>query len=109
MLLEDKVALIHAAGGQIGRRTAEWFAREGAQVWLAGRDAQKLEPLAEGLRKSGRNARTITIDALDSASIEEGTAQVARPRLGILRERRKTALGPWHSKLMVLVDDLLRR
>jgi 3-oxoacyl-[acyl-carrier protein] reductase len=78
MLLEDKVALIHAAGGQIGRRTAEWFAREGAQVWLAGRDAQKLEPLAEGLRKSGRNARTITIDALDSASIEEGTAQVAR-------------------------------
>jgi RNA polymerase sigma-70 factor, ECF subfamily len=39
----------------------------------------------------------------------EGTSGAIDARLGILRERRKTALGPWHSKLMVLVDELLRR
>ena len=39
----------------------------------------------------------------------EGTSGTADARLTILRERRETALGPWHTKLMVIVDDLLRR
>lgn len=39
----------------------------------------------------------------------EGTLGLADARLAILRERRETALSPWHMKLMVIVDDLLRR
>lgn len=39
----------------------------------------------------------------------QGTSRTADARLAILRERRETALGPWHTKLMVIVDDLLRR
>lgn len=39
----------------------------------------------------------------------DGTSGTADARLSILRERRETALGPWHTKLMVIVDDLLRR
>lgn len=76
MLLEKKVALVHAAGGQVGRRVAEQFAREGAYVWLAGRDATKLEPIAHALRRDGGNAEVVAIDALDAPSIERGTAQV---------------------------------
>lgn len=38
-----------------------------------------------------------------------GTAGTLDARLVVLRERRETALGPWHTKLMVIVDDLLRR
>ncbi len=78
MLLEGKVALVHAAGGQIGRRTAERFAREGAQVWLAGRDTAKLEPFADALRRGGGNVNVVAIDALDASSIEDGTAEVVR-------------------------------
>jgi NAD(P)-dependent dehydrogenase (short-subunit alcohol dehydrogenase family) len=76
MLLEGKVALVHAAAGQVGRRVAEQFAREGANVWLAGRDTTKLHPLAEALRRSGGNAEVVAIDALDAPSIERGTARV---------------------------------
>jgi RNA polymerase sigma-70 factor, ECF subfamily len=38
----------------------------------------------------------------------EGTSGAAEARLAILRERRETALGPWHTRLMMIVDDLLR-
>lgn len=38
----------------------------------------------------------------------DGTAGRVDARLAILRERRETALGPWHTKLMMIVDDLLR-
>jgi 3-oxoacyl-[acyl-carrier protein] reductase len=78
MLLEGKVAIIHAAAGQIGRSTAERLAREGAQVWLAGRDRGRLETIADALRRGGMDAKTIEVDALDSASIDESTAQVVR-------------------------------
>jgi RNA polymerase sigma-70 factor (ECF subfamily) len=39
----------------------------------------------------------------------EGTSGALDARLAILRDRRETALGPWHTKLMVMVDALLRR
>lgn len=78
MLLEGKVALIHAAGGQVGRRVAERFAREGARVWLAARDPAKLEGAAAALRRSGAKVEVVAIDALDAASVDAGTASVAR-------------------------------
>jgi NAD(P)-dependent dehydrogenase (short-subunit alcohol dehydrogenase family) len=76
MLLEGKVALVHAAGGQVGRRVAEQFAREGAYVWLAGRDTTKLEPLADAVRRRGGNVEVVAIDALDAQSIERSTARI---------------------------------
>jgi NAD(P)-dependent dehydrogenase (short-subunit alcohol dehydrogenase family) len=76
MLLQGKVAIVHAAGGQVGRRVAEQFAREGAHVWLAGRDRTKLEPVADALRRGGGNVGVVAIDALDASSIESGTARV---------------------------------
>jgi 3-oxoacyl-[acyl-carrier protein] reductase len=78
MLLEGKVALVHAAGGQIGRRVAERFAREGAHVWLAARDTAKLDPVAAALRRDGAKVEVVAIDALDAPSIEAGTAGVVR-------------------------------
>lgn len=53
MLLEDKVALIHGAGGSIGGAVARTFAHEGARVFLAGRTESKLEEVADGIRSDG--------------------------------------------------------
>jgi hypothetical protein len=91
MLLERKVALVHAAGGQVGRRVAE----QCALVTKKGVCHECVE-LSEYFTGKGENPL-------------EGTSGAADARLAILRERRETALGPWHTKLMVIVDDLLRR
>lgn len=37
----------------------------------------------------------------------EGTARDLDARLAILRERREAPLGPWHRRMMQLVDDVL--
>lgn len=78
MLLEGKVALVHAAGGQVGHRVAERFAREGAHVWLAARDVMKLEPLSSALRREHAKVEVVAVDALDAQSIERGTEAVVR-------------------------------
>src|SRR5262249_34850100 len=61
MLLKDKTAVIYAAGGAIGAAVARAFAREGARVFLTGRDLAKLDADAA----AGR-AR---VGALDSGAV----------------------------------------
>ena len=56
MLLEGKTAVIYAAGGAIGGAVARAFAREGARVFLTGRDVGKLD---SGLGTLARVAATV--------------------------------------------------
>ena len=37
----------------------------------------------------------------------DGTARNLKARLAILRETRKAALGPWHRRMLRLVDEVL--
>jgi NAD(P)-dependent dehydrogenase (short-subunit alcohol dehydrogenase family) len=71
MLLEDKTAVIYAAGGAIGGAVALAFAREGARVFLTGRDVSKLEAVAEEIVAAGGVAETAQVDALDEPAVEE--------------------------------------
>jgi len=61
MLLENKTAVIYGAGGAIGGAVARAFAREGARLFLTGRDATKLDAVGE----------TAQVDALDEQAVEE--------------------------------------
>lgn len=70
MLLERKNAVIYGAGGGIGGAVARRFAREGAAVFLAGRDLMKVESVANEIRASGGRAEAAQVDALDEESIE---------------------------------------
>jgi 3-oxoacyl-[acyl-carrier protein] reductase len=65
MLLKDKNAVIYGGGGSIGGAVARAFAREGANVFLAGRTRAKLEEVADEIRSSGGVAETAQVDALD--------------------------------------------
>jgi NAD(P)-dependent dehydrogenase (short-subunit alcohol dehydrogenase family) len=70
-LLENKTAVIYGAGGAIGGAVARAFAREGARVFLTGRDAAKLDALAEEIVGAGGVAETAQVDALDGTAVEE--------------------------------------
>lgn len=69
MLLKDKVAVIYGAGGGIGGAVARAFAREGANVFLAGRTQAKLEAVAADIRKAGGLASVAVVDALDADAV----------------------------------------
>jgi len=70
MLLDHKVAVIYGAGGSIGGAVARAFAREGAQVFLAGRTQAKLDTVAEAIRANGGVAHTAVVDALDAPTVD---------------------------------------
>jgi NAD(P)-dependent dehydrogenase (short-subunit alcohol dehydrogenase family) len=71
MLLEDKTAVIYGAGGAIGGAVAWAFAREGARLFLTGRDVTKVNALAKEIAAAGGVAETTEVDALDEKAVEE--------------------------------------
>jgi NAD(P)-dependent dehydrogenase (short-subunit alcohol dehydrogenase family) len=71
MLLEDKTAVIYGAGGAIGGAVARAFAREGARLFLTGRDLAKVDAVATEIVAAGGVVETARVDALDAKAVEE--------------------------------------
>ncbi len=53
MLLDDKTAIVYGGAGAIGSAVARAYAREGAQVHLAGRTTATLDRVAQEIRAAG--------------------------------------------------------
>lgn len=83
MILQGKRCIIHGAAGAIGSSVARAFAREGAELFLAGRTLEKLETLANELRAEGRNAYAAQVDALDEECVRRHADAVAEQAGGI--------------------------
>lgn len=77
MILQSKHALIFAANGAISTGVAHAFAREGAHVWLSGRNAAALETLAQSIRDAGGQADTAVVDAASPEAVSGYVDQVA--------------------------------
>ena len=75
MDFDGKTALVTGAAGGIGFATAEAFARAGASVVVADRDAAAVDRAAAALRAAGHDAIAITCDVTDPAQVE---AMIAR-------------------------------
>ena len=58
MLLEKKVVVLYGAAGHIGQSVAHAFAREGARLFLTGRDLTQLEALTPTLFDQARHPST---------------------------------------------------
>ena len=71
MLLENKNAVIYGGGGSIGGAVARTFAREGANVFLAGRTREPLEAVARDIEAAGGSAEVAVLDALDEEAVDE--------------------------------------
>jgi NAD(P)-dependent dehydrogenase (short-subunit alcohol dehydrogenase family) len=70
MMLKDKVAVIHGAGGAVGSAVAHAFARDGAKLFLAGRRRAPVEALAREIVAAGGLAEAAEVDALDERAID---------------------------------------
>src|SRR5215207_3495958 len=77
MLLKNKDAVIYGGGGSVGGAVAFAFAREGANVYLAGRTLESLEEVAKQIRSAGGAAETAQVDALDERAVDEHADAVA--------------------------------
>lgn len=78
MLLRDKIAVIYGAGGAIGGAVARTFAREGATVFLSGRDVAPVEAVAKDIVAAGGDATVAKVDALSEDSVEKYAAGVVQ-------------------------------
>lgn len=83
MLLVNKIAIIYGAGGAIGSTVAETFAREGAKVFLTGRNKAKVNIVAQKIKAAGGYAESAEVDALDERSIAEHLNEVIAKAGGV--------------------------
>src|SRR5207237_10120689 len=68
--VEGKVALVTGGGSGIGRATAVAFAREGAQVVIDNRNAQRGEQTVSMIRDDGGTASFQRTDVMVAAEVE---------------------------------------
>ena len=91
-MLEDKTAVIYAAGGAIGGAVAKAFAHEGARLFLTGRDVAKIDAVAREIAAAGGSAETAQVDALDEDAVEEHLNSVVERAGGV--DISFNAVGP---------------
>jgi NAD(P)-dependent dehydrogenase (short-subunit alcohol dehydrogenase family) len=92
MLLENKTAVIYAAGGAIGGAAARAFAREGAKLFLTGRNAAKVDAVAKEIVAGGGVAEATQVDALDEQAVEAHLNTVVERAGGV--DISFNAIGP---------------
>ncbi|HTJ30393.1 MAG TPA: SDR family NAD(P)-dependent oxidoreductase, partial [Acidobacteriaceae bacterium] len=77
MKLAGKVAIVTGAASGIGRASAIAFAREGAAVVVADKNAAAAEETAALIRLEGFSAISIVADVARESSVEAMVAQTA--------------------------------
>jgi NAD(P)-dependent dehydrogenase (short-subunit alcohol dehydrogenase family) len=76
MLLKNKTAVVYGAAGSVGRAMAHAFAREGAHVFLTGRNSARLTSCAAEIIATGGQADIAVVDALDENAVDAHLQQV---------------------------------
>jgi len=79
--LKGKVAIVTGASSGIGRATAIFLAKAGADVVLAARKIEKLQEVASEIEKIGQKALAIQVNVLQKPDIQKMVAQT-KEKLG---------------------------
>jgi NAD(P)-dependent dehydrogenase (short-subunit alcohol dehydrogenase family) len=83
MRLEGKVALITGGYGGMGRASARLFAKEGATVFIAGRNQKRGDALAAEINEAGGKAHFVELDVTNQGQWDIAIAEV-KERAGAL-------------------------
>lgn len=75
MLLKNKVAVIFAAGGAVGGKVAQEFARDGAIVFLS---SHKLESVKKTAQEIGSAEAQVSVERIDALNQDEVDAYLDR-------------------------------
>lgn len=80
--LADKVCLVTGAASGIGEAIAERFARAGAQVYVADRNAEGARATADRFQAAGGKAHPVTLDVSDYDACRALTATIEKAHPG---------------------------
>ncbi len=107
--MADKIALITGANKGIGKDIARQLGALGMTVLIGARDTGRGEEAATELRASGMDARAVTLDVTDPATLDAAAAKIASDygRLDVLVNNAGIALDRGPSGTLELAD--LRR
>jgi NADP-dependent 3-hydroxy acid dehydrogenase YdfG len=72
---EDKVVLVSGASGGIGEALAREFCRVGAKVVLLARRRDKLESVADALRRAGGDALPVVCDVTSEGQVRQAVGE----------------------------------
>jgi gluconate 5-dehydrogenase len=75
---KGRVVVISGASSGLGAQMAKGFAEQGADLVLLARRLERLESLAEELRKKGVKVLPLKCDVTDSANVDEVAAKVEK-------------------------------
>jgi len=78
MLLKNKNAIIYGAGGSIGSTVAKAFAEAGARVFLAGRDLNKVQMVADEIAAMGGKGEAASVDAMDEQAVNAYVEKIVK-------------------------------
>jgi len=76
MLLQNKNAVIYGGGMSLAGSVAHAMAREGANIFLAGRNIASLRKVKDDIIRSGGKASAAELDAMNERSVNEHMATV---------------------------------
>ncbi|MCJ7527292.1 MAG: SDR family NAD(P)-dependent oxidoreductase [Methyloceanibacter sp.] len=76
--MASKLVLVTGASSGIGEATAKRYAASGARVLLLARNAQRLDEVADAIRRAGGAATAYKVDLADAGTIAETSARIAR-------------------------------
>ncbi|MES1160272.1 MAG: SDR family oxidoreductase [Bacteroidota bacterium] len=75
--LENKVAVVYG-NGTVGGAIAKAFAKEGARVFMTGRNLKKLKVITDEIQTGGGTIETTQLDALDGEAVEQHMNEVIK-------------------------------
>lgn len=78
MLLQNKNAVLFAAGGSVGGAIARGFAKAGATVFLSNHHIEPVQKLADEIIAAGGKAEAAQVDALSEKHVNDYINEVAK-------------------------------
>ncbi|KQW64726.1 SDR family NAD(P)-dependent oxidoreductase [Variovorax sp. Root411] len=80
---QGRCVVVHGGSGAIGSAVARAFAREGAQVFITGRNRTRLDAAVRAIALAGGSAEAAVVDGLDEQAMLRHASEVAERAGGI--------------------------